>query len=129
MDEKMSSSVIINQNNPLLDTLKNIETNLVVLPSEPYDFYVGSILFSKLFAITEKYFDINYITIDSAVGDCVQYTVWDPEDSGLNIQGDFWWNRDNANTNEFAKTKWEDLNLKDVQRFEPTIIKGGLSES
>ena len=80
-------------------------------------------------AITSNYFEIAQITVDSIVGDRIQYTLWDPQECGLDLDGDHWWNWDNPNTNSDDNTAWKDFNLKDNQKFEPTIIKGGLSEN
>jgi hypothetical protein len=124
----LSNSIFINQKNTLLDTLKDTDTNIVELPSEPYDYYVGSIIFFKLMALTEKYFDISQITIDSAIGDRVEYTVRDPYSSGLDLDGDYWWNQDNAGTNPRNLITWEDLDLGEKSNFRPFVVKGGLSE-
>jgi hypothetical protein len=128
VDYCLNNSVIISVENPLIDVLGSMNTNIVVLPSEPYDYYVGAILYSKFLKITEKYFHINHFTIDSLVGDRVQYSILDPEESGLELQGDHWWNMDSVNTGSGEHTTWEDLNISDGPRFEPRIIKGGLSE-
>lgn len=124
----LDNSVFINGENPLVPALSNLKTNLFLLPCEPYDFYVGSILLSKFLAITEKYFYINHLTIDSAIGDRIQYTVWDPCDSGLDLSGEHWWNQDSVNTNPDSTTTWKDLNFKEGE-FKPMVVKGGLSEN
>ena len=63
------------------------------------------------------------------VGDRVQYNILHPEESGLDLQGDHWWNTDSVNTGSGDTTSWEDLNISDGPRFEPRIVKGGLSET
>lgn len=129
IEDQLSSSVIVNQSNQLFTNFQNIENNIVALPCEPYDFYVGSLLLAKFIAITEKYFDIVYMTIDSAAGDRIQYTLWDPCDCDLDLEGDHWWNSDSVSTNNTQQITWKDLNLKEGPVFEPVIIKGGLSEN
>ena len=129
VDEYLNNSVIIYAEHPLLPALQTTEATIVHLPNEPYDFYVGCVLFAKFLKITEKYFHISYFTIDSLVGDRVQYNILHPAESGLDLEGDYWWNTDSVNTGSGDKTTWEDLNISDGPRFEPRIIKGGLSET
>jgi hypothetical protein len=129
ISEQLVNSVIINQNHQLLPMLTELESNLIVLPADPYDFYVGAILLNKFLSITEKFFDITQLTIDSTIGDHIQYSIWEPEECGLDLTGDYWWNWDNVSTNPNLIVTWKDLNLKEVAAFEPVIIKGGLSEN
>lgn len=128
-NEVLPNSMFISKDSPFLETFNGMETNLIVLPCEPYDYYVGSIIFSKFLSITEKYFDINQLTIDSAIGDRIQYTIWDPADCGLDLSGDHWWNWDDVTTNPNEVITWKDLNLKENSKFEPVVVKGGLSGS
>ena len=113
---------------PIGQPANSIDTTVVHLPTDPYDFYVGAILYTKFLKITEKYFHINHLTIDSIVGDRVQYSILHPEEAGLDLEGDHWWNTDSVNTGSGDNTTWEELNISDGPRFEPRIIKGGLSE-
>ena len=129
IDYQLNNSVFINQENPLAKLLEDSETNLVLLPSDPYDYFVGGVLYNKFLSITEKYFDIEVITIDSTIGDHVQYRLRHPEECGLDLKGDNWWNSDSTDTGQNKNTNWEDLDLHDIPRFEPKIIKGGKSEN
>lgn len=129
VDNYLNNSLVINKENPYYETIKTTDTSLVVLPCEPYDYYMGSILLNKFLSISEKYFDISQMTIDSAVGDRIQYTLWDPYDCGLDLGGEHWWNWDNLSTNSDTTITWKDVKLNSSQRFEPTVIKGGLSEN
>lgn len=129
VDEYLNNSIVICDKHPLLLALQDMETNVVHLPNDPYDFYVGCVLFAKFLKITEKYFHISHFTIDSLVGDRVQYSILHPAESGLDLEGDFWWNTDSVNTGSGDTTSWEDLNISDGPRFAPRIIKGGLSET
>jgi len=124
----LHNSVFINQENPLLQNFSSIETNLVLFPDEPYDFYVGCILFKKLITITQDYFEIDLLSIDSIAGDHIQYTILTPEECGLDLEGNFWWNDDTVSTGIDNSKDWKDLNLPNQSKFEPKIIKGGLSE-
>ena len=69
------------------------------------------------------------MTVDSAVGDHVQYCIRDPEESGLDLSGEHWWNMDNLETGTKIDVSWDDLELNDSPKFEPRIIKGGKSEN
>lgn len=119
--------VIINSKNTLSELVTQTSNNVVVLPSEPYDLAVGSVLYNKFITVSEKYFNIYQFSIDSALGDRIQYTIRDPFDVNLELDGDHWWNKDNATTSVNTITTWESLDLSEAPKFEPKIIKGGLS--
>jgi len=129
IDECLSNSVFICKDNPLNQHLEPTVQRLVHFPTEPMDFYLGAVLYAKFIAITEKYFDIYQMTIDSAIGDRIQYTMIDPADSGLDLNGNYWWNRDDLSTRTDQPCAWEELNLVDNPRFMPTIVQGGKSGS
>lgn len=124
----LQDSIFINKNHKLSKDLEDFENNLVLLPCDPYDFFVGCILLSKFIAITEEYIEIQHLTIDSAVGDNVQYGISDSADCGLDITGDFWWNLNTASTGHNNSMTWEELNLSQAPRFQPTLVQGGLSD-
>lgn len=105
------------------------DNNVVCLPCEVYDIYVGSLLMAKFQTISQNYFQIQYLTIASLIGDNVQYNIVDPYDSNLNLDGDHWWNMDNVYTGSKSAITWNELNLSEVPKFKPTVIKGGLSEN
>jgi hypothetical protein len=127
IENYLDNSIFINRNNPLTPALEHVSVNKVFFPTEPYDYFVGSILFNKFIVISQKYFDITYITIDSIIGDLVQYTIYDPEESGVNLIEENWCNLDNVDTGSNDTTSWNDLNIQDIPKFEPTIIRGGLN--
>ena len=129
IENYLSNSIFINRQNPLTPALEHTNVNKVYFPTEPYDYFVGSILFSKFLAISRKYFDIGYLTIDSVVGDLVQYTIYDPEECGVNLTVENWCNQDNVDTGSNDTTTWKDLNILDIPKFEPMIIRGGLNET
>lgn len=129
IDNYLHNSVFIFQENELVKTFKNIDSNVVLFPTQPYDYFVGSVLYQKFLSITEKYFHIDFISVDSAVGDRIQYSIMDPEDCGLELSGNYWWNTDSTDTGLRPDAKWDDLNIDDLPKFEPKIIKGGRSEN
>jgi hypothetical protein len=129
VENYLHNSIFIYQENPLVKSIEGVNTNLVLFPTDPYDYFVGSVLYSKFLAISEKYFHIDAFSIDSAVGDNIQYNIINPEDCGLDLSGDHWWNSDSTNTGLNPELSWGDLDINDVPKFEPKIIKGGLSEN
>jgi hypothetical protein len=124
----LQDSIFVNKTHKLAKELEEFENNVVFLPCDPYDFYIGCILLAKFTVITKKYFDIDYLTIDSTVGDRVQYGISDPTDCGFDIDGDFWWNSDSVSTGHRTIVTWDELNLTQVPTFQPTIVQGGLSD-
>jgi hypothetical protein len=123
----LHNAILINKENPMIEILPGLDTNLVVLPVEPFDFFLVNILYLKLTAITEKYFDISYIAIESSIGDNVQYVATLGNDVELELDGDFWWNTNSVDTGTSDTTSWEELNFKDPTKFSPTVVQGGLS--
>jgi hypothetical protein len=126
-DVRLQNSIFICKTNPLATALVGIGNNQVIFPTEPYDYFVGCVLYKKLLTITEQYFQIDFITIDSLVGDNVQYTIIDPEESGLELEGDHWWNKDTLDTGVGDDIIWDDLDIGIGPKFSPRIIQGGLS--
>jgi hypothetical protein len=129
VNEYLSNSVFVNKDSEYAKALSKLDTNLVLFPDEPYDYLVAAILYRKLEAISEKYFDIDFITIDSTIGDRIQYTLTQDCVVENDLTGDWWWNKDSVNTGTDDHTSWEDLDLKDSPRFSPIVVKGGKSES
>ena len=129
VDNCLHNSVFIFESNPLMTAFSNLETNIVKLPTDPYDHFVGCVLLRKLQSVTYKYFQIDLITIDSDIGDNIQYCIRDPEETGLELSGEQWWNKDNLDTGTGLSISWTDLNLDNSPKFEPRIIKGGRGEN
>jgi hypothetical protein len=124
----LSNSILINKDNKLVKELSDIENNVVYLPCEPYDLFVGAVLLSKFTTITEKYFEIEYLTVESIIGEHVQYAVSNPYDCNIELDGDYWWNSDTVSTGHRTVVTWDELNLTQTPRFQPTLVQGGLSE-
>lgn len=129
VENYLESSIFVHFDNIFSKHIDKLDNNIVYYPCETYDIFVGSVLYSKFSSITNKYFDIQYITIASSLGDHVQYNIIDPNDTNLDLEGDFWWNQDNVYTGSKNKVSWDELNLTEMPRFKPTIIKGGKSEN
>lgn len=127
----VQNSIIINQENAFLDRLSYLDTNTVQLPEEPTDYFFSNILFYKLTSITQDHFAIRQITVDSTIGDHVQYQITESNDAYNEIlNNDGWWNRNDVSTNNTHHfPSWEDLNIHAANRFSPKIVKGGRSET
>lgn len=123
----LQDSIIINSDHDLYTHLENYDNNIVILPCDPYDFYLGCILFAKISTIIDNHFSIGQIAIDSSIGDNVVYYINDSSDCGLNLNGDNWWNKNDISTNSKDSHSWENLQLVRSAGFQPKIIQGGLS--
>ena len=124
----INNAVIVNQENQLANLTTGIDTNFILLPCEPYDYFFATILYNKLSSIAEKYFDIGYLGLDSSIGDRVEYTIMQINDSELDLKGKYWWNEDSVNTGTDDHPTWEELDFRDRPKFCPKIVQGGLSE-
>jgi len=129
IDNFLHNSIFIFQSHELTELFLKLDTNVVKFPTEPYDHFVGCVLLRKFQSITYKYFEIEHITIDSAIGDNVQYCIRDPEETGLELSGEQWWNNEHLDTGKGISVSWTDLDLQDGPKFEPRIVKGGRSEN
>lgn len=124
----LQNSILICQKNTILCQLTEIESNFVLLPTEPYDYFFASILFNKFSKIVENYFLVNYLILFSSIGDNVEYNVNHSNKMKLDTSNKYWWNMDTVNTGQNEHISWEELNIIDSPRFMPKIVKGGLSE-
>lgn len=126
----LQNSILIHHSHELLPNLKTLKTNIVQLPKEPSDYFFAYVMFRKLTAISKNHFIISQLTIDSNVGDRVQYEInanCNAYDNILNIDG--WWNQDNLTTNEFNHFPiWDDFELGGT-KFSPKLVKGGRDEN
>lgn len=129
VDGFLHNSIFISYANPAINLRDTIETNLVVFPEEPYDYTAGSVILQKFSSISKKYFDIEYLLIDSLIGDKIQYCIVDSSETGLDTDGEFWWNQDTAHSGGAIQESWEKLDIGDLPKFNPKIIKGGRSEN
>lgn len=125
----VQNSIVINIDHPLLPHIAEFKTNIIYLPQDPTDYFFANVLLRKLIAISKDYFVINEITVDSSIGDRVQYRISDScnvYESILN--NDNWWNEDNVKTNQIDRfPSWEDLDITVSSKFSPKLITGGKS--
>jgi len=121
--------------------------NKILLPGSPYDQLLAIVLLKKIESIASDYFHFGHLTVDSKLGDSVQYTVdkTSYENKHLEVTNwmdtdiNPWWNRNDTATFDQridAKTiwtganTWEDLGYESTTEttakpFNPTVIDGG----
>lgn len=124
----LQNAIFLNINSTLVEPLSKLETNLVLFPDEPYDYLVAGIFYRKFTAITKKYVDISFLTIDSSVGDHIQYTLTQDCIYDEEFKCGTWWDEDNVNTGIDTDIGWGELDLKETPRFSHIVVKGGKSE-
>ena len=129
IDSFLHNGIFVFETHELIEPFLKLDTNVVKFPTEPYDHIVGCVLLRKFQSITYKYFEIEHITIDSAIGDNVQYCIRDSEETGLELSGKQWWNNEDLDTGKGMTVSWTELDLQDGPKFEPRIVKGGRSEN
>ena len=77
INRSVQNSLVINSKHTFLPILSQLRTNVVELPADPTDYCLGSILFQKLTTISQDYFHIRQLVIDSTIGDNIQYKIND----------------------------------------------------
>ena len=123
--------------------------NKILLPGNPYDQLLGTILFEKLNSICGNFFHLGYLTVDSKLGDNIKYTIDNESVKTIEHDTSFWddekiktwWHRDdtatfdqriNSKTIWTGAVTWKDLgyetNSVKKQNFNPTVIDGGRKE-
>ncbi len=124
----LDNSIIINLHNPCLPNLEWIQTNQIHLPKEPHDYFLAAILYQKFSVIAKEFFSIFEITIDSTLGDNVEYKI---NHSTQELENESnWWCQDNVSTNNVDRfPSWEELKIIQLNRFEPKIVQGGKGEN
>lgn len=126
IENSLDNNIFINLSNPILSSLDKIKNTKIIFPNEPYDFTVGSLLFLKFVTISKKYFDINYLTLSSTIGDNIQYTIFNSDTYDSDSFDNYWWKIDSPFAELNNKISWEDLDIRDNNQFSPRIINGGL---
>jgi hypothetical protein len=133
MYELAQTSVITSRHNKLLKNLiKNIDSNIITLPTDPDDQVLLWCIFKKLRKILGANFILQEMRLQSAVGEQVQYHyngdthgIEGLDDQWTDGKGtyDFWYNRGDLSTYDdlisdktgiklyTGKQTWSDLNL------------------
>ena len=142
------NSVIFNPKDESKSIWYKMPINKILLPGSPYDQLLGVCLFHKIKIITNEFFHLGHLTIDSKLGDNVKYTV--DADSFENkhlevgewVDADIppWWTRDdtatfdqriNAKTYWTGAKSWKELGYEKPEStsksksFKPSVIDGG----
>ena len=127
----VQNSVILDQNNTFLPQLSTLDTTTIQLPREPSDYFFANVLFRKLTSITQDFFAIRQITIDSTIGDRVKYQVNESCTTYKDIlDEEGWWSRDDVSTNDTQYfPRWEDLNIYVAPKFSARVVRGGRGET
>lgn len=145
-----NSSVVSNMDNPNLPNIwKNLSTNIITLPNDPFDQQLAACLFAKLQSIAVDQISVFSLTLESYQGENVAYTVDSEQISNslllptadiLGMKQEPWWHQGNTRTNDIEEIKdrgldWDKLNLifeekpvninKKHKQFNPIIIEGG----
>jgi len=126
IDNFLHGSIFIQDKHPLSKITKTLDNTIIEFPTDPWDYLVGTVLFTKFKKVTENYFTILFLHIDSAMGDHVQYSVTEESNFKINLEGDKWWNKNIPSCADKSESSWESLKLSDTRQFVPKIIQGGL---
>jgi hypothetical protein len=144
----MHNGMIMNYKNINAETLAQFADKIIMIPEEPFDQIMVSIIHSKLINIVEGNIQITEVKLDSWQGDDVVYTSETFGMTKLFLEGDFgevqWWQHAkpitfNPQDQEFKMPDWKQINLefdkkkdkpqnkksKKDMKFKPTIIDGG----
>ena len=140
------NSLIINPETKLQAVFFQMPINKVLLPGKPYDQLFWYVLYHKMIAISGKYLHIGHLTVDSKLGDNVQYSVDEKTINNITLPDENWispvitqpwWDRNDTATfdqvlgeKEFwtGPKSWRDLGYgSDAPKksFNPTILDGG----
>jgi hypothetical protein len=120
--------------------------NKLLIPGSPYDQLLGIVLHRKIVSIVGDFFEIGELTVDSKLGDNVQYSVDEKTINNITLPDENWispvitqpwWDRNDTATfdqvlgeKEFwtGPKGWRDLGYgSDAPKksFNPTILDGG----
>jgi len=142
MFKTFENSLIFNIEDEHKDFWYKMVVNKVLLPSQPYDQLLAVCIRNKIISICGEHFDIGEISLDSKLGDNVQYII--DEDSYENKvanevvwEDNPWWTRDDTATFDQkmgddiwrGAVSWKDLGYvyepEGNTKFKPTVIDGG----
>jgi hypothetical protein len=94
----MSNSILISKEDYDNNAVKDLENNIVMVPNKTNDQTVGSQILLKLINIVGDNLEIDHITISSALGKDIEYTIdiESPELGVLLPTREEWWNDENV---------------------------------
>lgn len=126
--EYLNNSVILNENDAVPLHISKLNNNIISLPSHPSDYLFGAVLFQKFVAMSNNFFTVDEITLDSNLGDNIIYKI-DADTDSILENTNRWWNQDNVDTNEHGcYPSWDELKIVN-NGFEARVVKGGKSEN
>lgn len=86
----LDDSILINENNPLLEIYQQTGARIITLPEEPVDQIVGMLLYLKLNSIMENRMVVTDVEFWSKTGDSISYLHSVGESLGPLSQGGWW---------------------------------------
>lgn len=140
------NAVIINPETKLQPIFFQMPVNKILIPGNPYDQLLCCVLYHKMIAISGKYLHLGHLTLDSKLGDNVQYSIDEKTINNINLPDNEWispvitkpwWKRNDTATfdqvlgeKEFwgGPSTWRDLGYGSdapKKEFNPTILDGG----
>ena len=103
--EVMQDSILINEDNDLIDNLAQMDARVLAMPNEPVDQLVGIMLYLKLNAIMEDRMLVTDVEICSSQGDFTTYLHNMKENIGSDLAKEGWWSD--------SKPTWESVRSRD----------------
>ena len=107
LNEIMDGCTLCKISNPIANKFIKLakESNVILLPEEPFDQVLGMILYSKLNAIVEGNLEIDVITIGSEFAPDLTYTIDDFEEFEFDSEKIElpWWERSDLCTSDNQK--------------------------
>jgi len=107
LNEVINGSVLCKVTNPIANRFIRMakDSNVILLPEEPFDQVIGMILYSKLNSIIEGNLEIDTLTIGSEFAPDLTYTIEDFEDFSFDdSKVEFpWWERSDLTTSNTLK--------------------------
>lgn len=110
------------QSDKLINLLEEFSNNIILSPTEPNDYVMVALLYSKFNAIGNGYIKITNLIYESDTGDGFIMTMSDESDDELPTLKEWlgektyfdktWWNRSDGSTLDFPVTEGSDINDK-----------------
>jgi hypothetical protein len=104
LNEVIHGSVLCKITNPIANKFIKLakDSNVILLPEEPFDQVIGMILYSKLNSIVEGNLEIDLLTIGSEFAPDLTYSIEDFEEFAFdNSKVKFpWWERPDLTTSD-----------------------------
>lgn len=90
-----------------VDSYAKTNINICLLPDEPYDQVIASVLISKINSITEKHLFVTEIKVKSRICDDVIFYVGENEEADFHGMRNVWWTENSPMISTLKKSKKE----------------------